>query len=56
MVKWFRTLLGRHNDPADDFQFDMFSGVVVGRDVNAERYNVRIKASSPWFLVNVLTQ
>jgi hypothetical protein len=42
--------------PSMIFQFDMFLGVVVGRDVNAERYNVRIKVSSPWFLVNVLTQ
>ncbi len=33
-AKWFRTLLDRQNDPEDDFLFDLYSPVVIGRDMN----------------------
>ncbi len=29
-VKWFRTLVDHHNDPEDDFHFNMYSALVIG--------------------------
>jgi hypothetical protein len=55
-VKWFKTVAARHNDPEDDFHFNMFSAFVIGRDHNAARDIVHINITSLWFLSNVLRQ
>jgi hypothetical protein len=52
-AKWFHTLLDRDNDPEDDFHFDLFSPVVIGRDINASSDIVHINLTSPWFLFNI---
>ena len=52
-AKWFRTLLDRNNDPEDDFHFDLFSPIVIGRDINATRDIVHINLTSIWFLLNI---
>ncbi len=52
-AKWFRTLLDRNNHPEDDFHFDLFSPVVIGRDINASRDIVHINLTSLWFLLNI---
>jgi hypothetical protein len=44
-VKWFRTLVDRHNDPEDDFHFNMYSAFVIGRDLNAARDIVHINVT-----------
>ncbi len=49
-AKWFRTLLDGNNDPEDDFHFDLYSPVVIGRDINASRDVVHINLTSPWCL------
>jgi hypothetical protein len=53
-VKWFKMLVARHNDPEDDFHFNIFSSVVIGRDLNAARHIVQINITSLWFLSNIL--
>jgi hypothetical protein len=53
-LKWLRTLLDRTNDPQDDFHYDLYRPLVIGRDINASRGIVHIDLTSPWFLFNIL--
>jgi hypothetical protein len=55
-VKWFKTLVARHNDPEDEFHFNIYSAFVIGRDLNAARDIVHINITSLWFLSNILRQ
>ena len=52
--RWFRSLIDRHNDEADEFHFDLFKPFVIGRDLNAKRDIVHINITSLWFLANTL--
>jgi hypothetical protein len=45
-VKWFGTLVDRHNDHEDDFHFNMYSTIVIGRDLNAAWDIVHINITS----------
>ena len=53
-VMWFRTLIDRNNDPDDDFHFNLFKPVVIGRDIKAENDILHLNVTSPWFLFNAL--
>ena len=44
----------KHNDPQDQYHFDLFNFVVLGGELRAERDIVRITISSPWMLSNAL--
>jgi hypothetical protein len=33
-LKWFATLLARHNDPGSEFHLDVFEPNVIGKDLN----------------------
>ena len=55
-VKWFKTLVARHNDPEDEFHFNIYSAFVIGRDLNAARDIVHMNITSLWFLSNILRQ
>jgi hypothetical protein len=54
--QWFKTLVARHNDPEDDFHFNLCSAFVIGRDLNAGRDIVHKSITSLWFLSNILRQ
>ena len=51
---WFRSLIDRNNDPDDDFHFNLFKPVVIGRDINAENDILHLNVTSPWFLFHAL--
>ena len=53
-LMWFRTLIDRNNDPDDDFHFNLFKPVVIGRDIKAENDILHLNVTSPWFLFNAL--
>ena len=33
---WFQSMVDRNNDPDDDFHFNLFSPVLIGRNVQAK--------------------
>ncbi len=45
-VKWFKALVARHNDPEDEFHFNMYKSFVIGRDLNAGRDVVHMNFTS----------
>jgi hypothetical protein len=45
-VKWFKTFVARHNDPEDEFHFNMYKPFVIGRDLNAGRDIVHMNITS----------
>jgi hypothetical protein len=45
-VKWFKTLVDRHNDPEDDLHFSMYSALIISRDLNAARDIVHTNITS----------
>ncbi len=51
---WFSDLVARSNDGEDDFHFDLFTPVVIGRNLDAQRDIVQMNLTSPWFLFNLL--
>ena len=53
-AKWFRSLVERNNDPDDEFHLDLFSPVMIGRDIQAGNDILHLNITSPWFLLNVL--
>jgi hypothetical protein len=53
-TKWFQTLVDRKNNPEDDFHFNLFSPLVIGRDIKAGHDIFHLDVTSPWFLFNVL--
>ena len=52
--KWFRSLVERNNNRDDEFHFDLFSPVIIGRDLQAVNGILHLNITSPWFLLNVL--
>ena len=48
-----RALIDQHNDPEHDFHFDLFSPIILGADIKAQRDLVYLQVSSPWFIFNV---
>jgi hypothetical protein len=55
-VKWFKTLVARHNDPEDAIHFNMYSAFVICRDLNAGRDIVHMNITSLWLISNILRQ
>jgi hypothetical protein len=55
-AKWFRMLFDCNNDPEDTFLFYLYSALVIGRDINAERDILHINVTSPWFLFKIMCQ
>ena len=53
-AKWFRSLVERNNDPDDGSHLDLFSPVIIGRDIQAGNDILHLNITSPWFLLNVL--
>ena len=51
---WFRTLVERNNDPDHEYHFNLFSPVIICRDVQAANDILHLNVTSPWFLLNVL--
>ena len=51
---WFQPMVDRNNDPDDAFHFNLFSPVLIGRDVQAANDILHLKVTSPWFLLNFL--
>jgi hypothetical protein len=51
---WFADLFARNNDGEDEFHFDLFTPVVIGRNLDAPRDIVHINLTSLWFLFNLL--
>ncbi len=52
---WFRTLVERNNDPDDEYHFNLFSPVIIGREVQAANDILHLNVTTPWFLLNVLS-
>ena len=50
---WFADLVARNNDRDDDFHFDFFSPIVIGRNLDPQRDIVHINITSMWFLLNI---
>ena len=48
---WFANLVARKNDRDDDFHFDLYSPVVIGRNLDPQRDIVHINMTSMWFLL-----
>ena len=53
-AKWFLSLVERNNDLDDEYHFDLFSPVDIGRDLQAANDILHLNITSPWFLLNVL--
>jgi hypothetical protein len=51
---WFPDLVARNNDGEDEFHFDLFTPVVIGRNLDAQRDIVHMNLTSLWFLFNLL--
>jgi hypothetical protein len=51
---WFADLVACNNDREGDFHFDLFTPVVIGRNLDAQGGIVHINLTSPWFLFNLL--
>ncbi len=47
-------LVGKHNDPANDYHLPLYDYIVIGHELIAERDIVRINLSSLWMLANAL--
>ncbi len=44
---WVSSLVLHHNDPKDEYHFDLFRPFVIGRDIQARHDIVHINISSP---------
>ena len=53
-AKWFRSLVERNNDPDDEYHFDLFSAVIIGRDLQPANDILHLNLPSPWLFLNVL--
>jgi len=50
----FYAALARHNNPTDSFCMPLFSTLVIGSDIKAERQVIHINFSSVWLLLNAV--
>ena len=53
-AKWFRSLVKRNNDSDDEYHFDLFSPVIIGRNVQAANDILHLNITSPYFILNIL--
>ncbi len=44
---WFQSLVDSNNDPKDEFHFDLFSPVIIGRDIKPENDIFHLNATFP---------
>jgi hypothetical protein len=51
---WFADLVACNDNGEDDFHFDLFTPVVIGRNLDAQRDIVHINLTFLWFFFNFL--